>query len=49
MGNPTLLEKLLGARIHLRLFGFWCGTGHLQYQRNEDTDEDDSSSDEEDE
>ena len=47
MENPTFLEKLLGARIHLKLFGVWCGTGHLRY--HEDTDIEDDSSDEEDE
>ena len=28
--RPTPLEKLLGARINLKICGRWLGTGHAQ-------------------
>lgn len=44
--RPTLLEKLLGARINLKLFGFYIGTGHYIISNNlyEDTESENSDS-----
>ena len=42
--KPTRLERFLGLRINLCIFGYYIGTGHLTVQRNYDTDTDDSDS-----
>lgn len=44
---PTFLERAIGARIHLRMFGRYVGTGHhFMSGRTHDTD-DEASTDEE--
>lgn len=46
---PTRLERLIGVRIEMKLWGRWIGTGHVIRQRRrrgqEDTDVDSSDSD----
>jgi hypothetical protein len=46
MINPTRFEKCIGARINLRIFRWYLGTGHLLMQ-SYDTDDELSSSDDE--
>jgi len=44
--NPTFLERLIGARINLFIFGRSIGTGHHIYTTDEsETDSEDNSSD----
>jgi hypothetical protein len=47
MIHPTWLERFIQARINLRIFGRYVGTGHLFVNgRSYDTDDDTSSDDE---
>jgi len=39
MIHPTRFEKLIGARINLRILGWYFGTGHLSIQAHDTDDE----------
>lgn len=39
MLNPTRFEKFIGARINLRIFGWYFGTGHHSIQSYDTDDE----------
>ena len=50
--RPTQLERFIGMRINLQIFGVWCGTGHYSPPNRRTTEEstdseasDDSDSD----
>lgn len=43
--NPTPFERLINARINLKIFRWYVGTGHLLFH---DTDDELSSDDEDD-
>ena len=45
--RPTLLERVLRARINLKIFKWYVGTGHMNHQ-DTDTDTDYSSDDDSD-